>query len=126
MSWIDLGILHCFFQNLLILILNIRCAFGFLRLNKYRSENQSCKWTNKDELKWERHNEVSTVSHKIIQDKISGKTVSVVYTEDAGECNLPDDGECLDGKDDKDRSVSWLNNPECAHLRKVSGYEICK
>ena len=33
--------------------LNLGCAFGFLRLNKYCSENQSCKRTNKDELKWE-------------------------------------------------------------------------
>lgn len=50
-TWNDTG--NHFFQNLLILILNLGCAFGFLRLNKYCSENQSCKRTNKDELKWE-------------------------------------------------------------------------
>ncbi len=89
-------ILHRFFQNLLIFILDLSCAFGFLRLNKYRSEHQSCKRTNKDELKRERHNEVPAVSHKIVRDKISGKTVSVIYTEDACECYLPENGECLD------------------------------
>ena len=121
-----LQVLHRFFQNLFIFILDFSCTFCLLRLDKYSPENESCKRTNKDELKRECHNEVPAVSHKIVRYKISGKAISVVDTEDAGECNLPDDGKCLDRKDDKDRSVSRLDYPECSHLRKVSGYEICK
>ena len=121
-----LQVLHRFLQNLFIFILDVSCTFCLLRLDKYSPENESCKRTNKDELKWECHNEVPAVSHKIVRYKISGKAISVVYTEDAGECNLPDDGECLDCKNDKDRSVSRLNDPECTHFRKMSGYKICK
>lgn len=56
----------------------------------------------------------------------SGKAVSVKYTDYTGECNLPDNREGLDCKNNKDWSVSRLHDAESTHFCQMAGYEISK
>ena len=58
-------------------------------------EYQSGKRAYDDKLQWKCHNEISAIGDQIVRDKITGKPISVIYTEDAGKCNLPYYGENL-------------------------------
>lgn len=112
--------------DLLIVILYLSHIFFFLTADKQHPEDKSCKRPYKDQLQWECQDKIFAVGGKIVWYKIGGKAVSVKYTDHTGECNLPDNREGLDCKNNKDWSVSRLHDAESTHFCQMAGYEISK
>lgn len=98
--------------------------FGSVHAAEQQPEQGPRNGACQQQLHRQRQNEIPAVGNEIMGDKLAVKAVPMPDAQNAGQRDLRDHGEGLDGEDDRNRAVAGLHHPEGEVLGHMAGDKI--